>query len=285
MGEEAHDLSVWVRTNHSWGRRKTRVCPSVFTTDFDIDMNVARKKRSRSAGLGDPYWYEWGIGLLKAVEMLNPDSDIEAVAFQKDGIKGWDDVVVRYRSGHQDYYQVKHSRPRTNLTFSDLVSKSDNKPSLLGALTSSWHDMNLSATDSSCILITNRSAGTRPGKSKSGTYQPPLAAFISHISAEVRGATLLGDVAVRQEWEEAWGVWKSEMGPMSDDEKLQFLRALTISTEAPQLEDMRDRLTALFASSVVNHKTVSKCFVEDILVELSFKFKFWSRVKFISQLI
>jgi len=225
------------------------VCPSVFTTDFDIDMNVARKKRSRSAGLGDPYWYEWGIGLLKAVEMLNPDSDIEAVAFQKDGIKGWDDVVVRYRSGHQDYYQVKHSRPRTNLTFSDLVSKSDNKPSLLGALTSSWHDMNLSATDSSCILITNRSAGTRPGKSKSGTYQPPLAAFISHISAEVRGATLLGDVAVRQEWEEAWGVWKSEMGPMSDDEKLQFLRALTISTEAPQLEDMRDRLTALFASS------------------------------------
>ena len=54
---------------------------------------------NRSAGIGDPYWYEWGIGLLKAVEMLNPDSGIVAVAFQKAGIKGWDDVVIQYRSG------------------------------------------------------------------------------------------------------------------------------------------------------------------------------------------
>lgn len=121
-------------------------------------MSISRKNRNRSAGIGDPYWYEWGIGLLKAVEMLNPDSGIEAVAFQKDGVKGWDDVVIRYRSGHQDYYQVKHSRPRTNLTFSDLVAESDDQPSLLGSLASSWHEMKLSGTDSSCMLITNRSA-------------------------------------------------------------------------------------------------------------------------------
>lgn len=131
---------------------------SLFTTPSD--MTAASKKGSSSAGIGNPYWYEWGIGLLKAVEMLNPDSGIEAVAFQKDGMKGWDDVVVRYRSGHHDYYQVKYSQPRTNLTFSDLVGKSGDQPSLLSSLTSSWHEMKLGGADSSCILLTNRSAGT-----------------------------------------------------------------------------------------------------------------------------
>lgn len=36
------------------------------------------------------------LGYFKAVEMLNPNSGIESVAFQKAGIKGWDDVVVKF---------------------------------------------------------------------------------------------------------------------------------------------------------------------------------------------
>jgi hypothetical protein len=212
-------------------------------------MHTVRSKGNRSAGIGDPYWYEWGIGLLKAVEMLNSDSGIEALAFQKDGIKGWDDVVIRYRSGRQDYYQVKHSRPRTNLTFSSFVTKSDGQLSLLGSLTSSWHEMKTSGTDSSCILITNRSAGKRSGRSKSGIYYPPLADFVRHISTQVERATSLGDIAVPQEWYDAWGVWQTEMGCICNDVKLRFLRALKISTEAPQLEEMRDRLSALLAAS------------------------------------
>jgi len=226
------------------------VCPSVFTTDFDIDMNVAPKKGSSSAGIGDPSWYEWGIGLLKTVEMLNPDLGIEAVAFQKEGIKGWDDVVVRYRSGHHDYFQVKHSRPRTNLTSSDLVGKSGDQPSLLSSLASSWHEMGLGGTDSSCILLTNRSAGTTAGRSKSGILHPSLSDFINHISAELRSATSLDDVTVPAEWKGAWNVWQTELGAMSAEAKFQFLRALSISTEAPQLEEMQDRLTELLASTL-----------------------------------
>ncbi len=210
---------------------------------------VPRTRVNRSAGIGDPYWYEWGIGLLKAVEMLNPDSGIDAVAFQKDGIKGWDDVVIRYRSGSQDYYQVKHSRPGTNLTFSDLVGKSDDQPSLLGSLISCWHEMNLCDTDSSCILITNRSAGTKAGKSSSGVYHPPLAKFVSHISGQLESASALTSISVPQKWKDAWEVWLAEMGSVSDDGKLRFLKALTISVGAPQLEEMRDRLAALLASA------------------------------------
>jgi len=187
---------------------------------------TARRTNNRSAGIGDPYWYEWGIGLLKAVKMLNPDSGIDAVAFQKDGIKGWDDVVIKFSSGHNNHYQVKHSRPGTNLTFSDLVGKVEDKPSLLASLTSSWHEMDLCSSDSSCILITNRSASTRAGRSQSGIYHPPLAPFINHISKQVQSASALADVTVPTDWEDAWGVWLTEMGNISDNGKLQSLNNL-----------------------------------------------------------
>jgi hypothetical protein len=49
-----------------------------------------------SAGKADPYWYEWNVGLEKVIEMLHPDSTIASVEFQQKGVKGWDDVVVRF---------------------------------------------------------------------------------------------------------------------------------------------------------------------------------------------
>ena len=212
-------------------------------------MNRDRKQGSRSACIGDPYWYEWGIGLLKAVEMLNPDSGIDAVAFQKEGVKGWDDVVIRFGSGHQDYYQVKHSGPRSNLTFSDLVAKDANGISLLGSFSSAWHQMGLCRTDTSCILITNRSAGMKSGRSKSGTFYPPLANFIEHISAELDTVTSLEEVRVKGKWQDAWDLWQSGIGDIPSDEKLQFLRAVTISTEAPQLDEMQDSLAASLSAN------------------------------------
>ena len=229
---------------------------------------MTRKRTNRSAGIGDPYWYEWGIGLLKSVEMLNPDSGIDAVAFQKDGIKGWDDVVIRLNSGREDYYQVKHSRPRTNLTFSDLVGKTNDKPSLLASLTSSWHEMDLCRRDSSCILITNRSAGTKAGRSSGGTYHPPLAEFVSHVSGQVKSVSTLPDVTVPMEWKDAWGVWQTEMGSISDDEKLQFLKQLTISVDAPQLEEMRDLVAESLSSSFQITRQQASALVQRLLSAL-----------------
>ena len=155
-------------------------------------MNATGKEKMASAGIGDPYWYEWGMGLLKAVEMLSPDSGIEAVAFQKNGIKGWDDVVVRHKSGHHDYYQVKHSTPRINLTFTDLVAKGDDGTSLLGSLSSAWRDMGLQETNSSCIIITNRSAGMKAGRSKNGMLRPPLGKGGKAVGDDVVCTQLMG---------------------------------------------------------------------------------------------
>lgn len=56
------------------------------------------------AGLGDPYWYEWTVGLHYAVEMLNPDTDIDYIEFQADVALGIDDVLVTHKDGSTTFY-------------------------------------------------------------------------------------------------------------------------------------------------------------------------------------
>ena len=71
--------------------------------------------RNTTAGSGEPYWYEWTVGLLKIVEMLHSDSDIESVTLQAHGPKGWDDVIVQRSQRRREWHQVKHSRAGNNL--------------------------------------------------------------------------------------------------------------------------------------------------------------------------
>lgn len=47
-------------------------------------------------GAGDPYFYEWYVGLENVIKMLNPDSGIKHVIFQHDEYDTIDDVVVEY---------------------------------------------------------------------------------------------------------------------------------------------------------------------------------------------
>jgi len=39
-------------------------------------------KNNLTAGIADPYWYEWSVGLLYVVDLLTPDSNIKSVIFQ-----------------------------------------------------------------------------------------------------------------------------------------------------------------------------------------------------------
>ena len=49
-----------------------------------------------TAGTGDPYWYEWSVGLLYMVKMLNPDNGIKNVVLQSQDSQSLDDVVITY---------------------------------------------------------------------------------------------------------------------------------------------------------------------------------------------
>ena len=93
--------------------------------------------------------------------MLDPATDIVSVAFQMAGVKGWDDVVVLLKNGIRRCYQVKHTRAENDLTFGDLVRKTDGKPSLIRTLFESWREAGLNDGGTKCILYTNRVARQR----------------------------------------------------------------------------------------------------------------------------
>lgn len=59
-----------------------------------------------TAGIGDSYWYEWTIGLIYIVKMLNPDNHIERVILQAPDIQGLDDEVVYYADGQKNVYRL-----------------------------------------------------------------------------------------------------------------------------------------------------------------------------------
>lgn len=110
-----------------------------------------------TSGKGDPYWYEWTVGLLKAIEMLNPDSSIESVSFQVTGHKGWDDVLVRYKTGNCEWIQVKHSREGRTITFGSFVGEQQDGKSLLGGLFDAWVTMPKARARQMCGLHQSRS--------------------------------------------------------------------------------------------------------------------------------
>ena len=78
-------------------------------------------------GIGDPYWFEWYVGLKNIINMLNPDNGIEYVIFQCSKYNTIDDVVVGYKDGgHEICYQIKHeiftSRANEKIFIEDVYS-------------------------------------------------------------------------------------------------------------------------------------------------------------------
>jgi len=147
---------------------------------------------SNTAGIGDPYWYEWSVGLLFIVHMLNPDNGIKNVTFQSTEITGLDDVVVEYSNGKKRYIQVKHTRGSDTITFGDLVTPEEsksgkNKPSLLKYLSSGWKKARTEGEHIDVVLFTNRETGKKPSTTRSGNkiFRPPLNQFYEWLQKKV----------------------------------------------------------------------------------------------------
>ena len=84
--------------------------------------------KTSQPGSGDPYWYEWFVGLSHVIDLLLPDSGVESVTFQEAYLSPIDDVVVRFSDGRAPRcYQVKHKKAggsgSGSFTFGDLVGE------------------------------------------------------------------------------------------------------------------------------------------------------------------
>lgn len=201
-----------------------------------------------SAGSGEPYWYEWTVGLLKIVEMLHPDSDIDAVVLQAHGPKGWDDVVVQRKRQRRDWYQIKHSRAGTSFTFGSLVAR-DSQGSLLENLFSAWKELKLDPTRDRCILFTNREAGERATTSDAGVKRPPLLQFVNWLKPAMRGCRSLAECLPPEEWSEAWTEWIDQVKDDSQSEAIRFLSSFEVQTNQDDLQSVTDQVLRDLARS------------------------------------
>lgn len=195
-----------------------------------------------TAGRGDPYWYEWTVGLLSVVELLDSEGGIDSVTFQAAGIKGWDDVVVRYADRRQSFYQVKHSRVGDSLTFGDLVGSSGTDPSLLASLFTAWREMTASARPTTLVLFTNRDAGSRSWTSPTGAFRPALIDFWAWLQPTLQEGQSLADCSPPPEWHAAWEEWIGQLSERNEDEQLNFLRQLELRAGQGELAELQGRL-------------------------------------------
>ena len=167
-------------------------------------------------GIGDPYWFEWYVGLKNIINMLNPDNGIEYVIFQCSKYNTIDDVVVGYKDGgHEICYQIKHeifTSKTQNLTFGKLLEQeTKTKPCLLCAIAQGWQAARASAENQiKPILYTNRTLGpnraTRTFNGKSYSSYP-IKKFFEKVKTALNklpeGAEVsFEDKTLQTQWEE-----------------------------------------------------------------------------------
>lgn len=203
-------------------------------------------------GSGDPYFYEWYVGLENVIKMLNPDSGISCVVFQHGEYDVIDDVVVEYADNQKQLcYQVKHEKLSSNeshLTFGSMLESKNGKKCLFAAMFLGWKSAKTKAmVPIKPILFTNRRiTGVHAGRSDNGTsYKAyPVDIFVSkmrHVTI-TDGKISFEDEAVRHQWNELI----MALSDYADDdaEVLAFLKDLTIKGNQKALAEMKASLVS-----------------------------------------
>lgn len=234
--------------------------------------------KNPSAGIGDPYWYEWMVGLLEIVNMLNSESGIKSVTLQDDGNQGIDDVVVEYEHNHIKYMQIKHTREEGTLTFGSLVATQEGGQSLLAYLSQAWKTARSDGFTHEVHLYTNKKIGESPYTFSSGYRRPSLKQFLDTLNGLLKDAESLEQIAegftgnVRLAWQE----WCSQLGYLENDtEKLLFLKSLKFHTGEPDLpaleQEILNRIQLTFK--------IGKQKQYDILKEFVNKLRIWTTTR------
>jgi len=104
-----------------------------------------------TAGIGDPYWYEWSVGLLYALDMLFPEENIKHVILQYGAMQGLDDVVLVHNDDQVECIQIKHTRGSDTLTVSNITS------GLIQSMSNDWDNAKaLGYSHCTAILFTKQ---------------------------------------------------------------------------------------------------------------------------------
>ncbi|WP_459195765.1 hypothetical protein [Wukongibacter baidiensis] len=212
-------------------------------------------------GIGDPYWYEWSVGLKKIIEMLNPDNKIDYVILQSEKHNTIDDVVVVKKNNSEEFcYQVKHSRDissANNMTFSKLFESSGSErekdnigKSLLNSIAFGWNEEHKKSPSVEIhpIIYTNRKSGpkktTRNKKFQSGTYKAlPLEEFLNKIKKRITDVKDIDEIIFPDEFDLSyqWEEFANETG-LKNEEVILFTKNLELQISSPSLEALEREL-------------------------------------------
>lgn len=201
-------------------------------TNIDLINGGKSMSGNPTAGIGDPYWYEWSVGLLYTLDMLIPGKNIKHVILQCAAMQGLDDVVVVHENNQAECIQIKHTRESDTFTFSDAID-------LLKSMIGDWDNAKSQGySPCSAILFTNRSIGTHKSTSNDGIKLPSLDKFWSSLKDQSNEAKAISEITFKPEWENAWKKWLNELNEFSDKEKLEFLKSLKLVTNQDGLAEI-----------------------------------------------
>lgn len=209
-------------------------------------------------GIGDPYWYEWFVGLKYVIEMLSPDSGISCVVFQHSGYNTIDDVVVEYEDGKKQLcYQIKHeiltSAPNS-LTFGKMLEVKGDKKCLFEALFLGWKEAHSAGIHTikpvlyTNRVIHNRRAGRTYNGEKYSAY--PVDKFVLLIQNEISAGRDLATVEERDyDLAHQWNELCSALGNADMDDLIPFFEALSIEGNQLNLSELEQSLIATLAQT------------------------------------
>lgn len=222
-------------------------------------------------GGGDPYWYEWYVGLEQLIRMINPDNEITYVVFQSDVHITIDDVVVGYGDKKEICYQVKHEvgdSGKGNLTFSKLIetttrASGSTKMSLIRALALGWEEAK--KRDEKVItpiLYTNRNLGknktTREFEGEN--YKAlPLDQFVEKIQSYIKKSPSVESIESLIEDKDLMNQWRELKGAIGNDSIVfDFLKAIQIRANEGSLENLEDSMIQSLQDTFKCNQIVAK---------------------------
>ena len=199
---------------------------------------------NNTPGIGDPYWYEWYVGIENIIKMLNPDNGIEYVVFQSSGHETIDDVVVGKNNNVELCYQVKHVRTEKTFTFSSLIKKDEKSvKSLLESIAEGWEKTKVA--NAIPILYSNKAMGIRSSRRTSKITKKAykclsLKDFFEIIKELVDRVKNWDDIVINEEnFREQWIEF---VGELKIKNKLEFLKAFKLELNQPSLEESEKKI-------------------------------------------
>ncbi|MGG2082194.1 AAA family ATPase [Lysinibacillus pakistanensis] len=221
-------------------------------------------------GIGDPYWYEWYVGIEQLIKMLDPDKKIKYVMFQSEVHNTIDDVVVGYEDKKEICYQVKHevgNKGKANLTFSKLIEKTTShsgnvKVSLIRSLALGWKEAeNIHGKSIVPVLYTNRQLGSNKTKRvyNNDEYNAlPLGMFLNEILPYVNKAKTIDEVEVSLESISLLKQWKEFKAAIGEDSiAIEFLKKLQINAKEGSLEDLEESMVQTLENTFKCNRTIA----------------------------